>query len=713
MKRLSLSLLLVFAISGILALNSCTADYAADIEAAQQKIDEMNKNLSSLEALTANLGALRNVFVIAQAGDPIVSVTAKDDGYAFLFKNNGEVVVPGKTSGISVGKGDDSYFWTLSGQPLKDGEGNDAAISLNPDFRIRNGKIEISTDGKKTWKEVDATAGSVVEKVEDGDDAISVTFLGGTVVDFPKESRLLVSLSGDGSTMATEGTATVDFHLTGKTGEYTVTPLVSEGWNADVVWENATKGKIIFTAPAPAADAAARVFFCDGIGNMVASDIDFAGLTVDESFPVMYPAWEAYNIGAEGGVVDVTLYTNRDDYQVEIENDAAWLTRAETRAVREDIISFAAIQNESEQMRSALVTITSGDYAQKVVIWQDAVLPAETEDLSAIGTANCYIVTREGDYSFNAKVMGNGDEGYIAGVDFPTETTELFPKTVDKPYDPNGVIENVTIEVSSDETTATVKFHATGNKGSAVITVKDNRYIRWSWHIWCTDRPKDRTHTNPDQLQFTFMDRNLGATSADPADGEATYGMYFQWGRKDPLDREQSTSKMATNTSHAFVYSIRYPNRAYSQDGNTEGNWYTGKNNYFWGNPDYGRNRYLKDLKKTIYDPCPVGYMVPPANAFLIFNDQKRAQFTDAGIIIHGDYGQTNFFPWAGRLYQNLNTIGSEVAYWHSCAARIGVSEDAGGAQTRVDRASGIVYLYQGDIRARVLPIRCVKQVSE
>ena len=189
--------------------------------------------------------------------------------------------------------------------------------------------------------------------------------------------------------------------------------------------------------------------------------------------------------------------------------------------------------------------------------------------------------------------------------------------------------------------------------------------------------------------------------------------MYYQWGRKDPFDVPQATDDMATNSSHAFVYSIRYPNRAYSADGNTEGNWYSGKNNYFWGNPDYGRNHYLKDLTKTIYDPCPVGYMVPPANAFLIFEDSSRTQFTDDGIIVHGDYGQVTFFPWAGRLYRSMNNNGKEAAFWHSSAARYNVAEDAGGSQTVVDRESGIVNFYQGDIRSRVLPVRCVKQVSE
>ncbi len=703
MKKLFLSIAAACTIAAV----SCV-DYKKQIEEVQEQIRTMEENLSALETITANLGALRNVFVVYGAGDFIEGVNKSGDSYDFTFKYNGTYKVENQTAGISVGSDDSGFFWTLDGKALTDASGAKASIAKSPEFRVSEGKLQMATDGK-TWNDISLSTKPAVEKVEDGEEAISVTFLGGTVVDFPKEATLAVSLSGDGSTMAATGEAAVDFLITGKTGEYTVTPLLGEGWTAGVDWENSNKGVITFSAPEPTANGTARVFFCDGIGHMVAADIAFATLTVDETFPVMYPAWEAYNIAADGGAVDVSIFTNQD-FEVAIEGGATWLSRIQPKAVREDVITFSAEKNESVEMRSALVTVTAGDYVQKFVIWQDGAQVPEGEDLSANGTANCYIVSREGDYQFNATVMGNGPAGLIAGADFPTETTELFPESVVVYYNSPEVINNVTL----DKTTGTVHFHATGAKGSACISIKNGRnVVTWTWHIWCTDIPKDRTHTNPDQLQFTVLDRNLGATSADPADGEATYGLYYQWGRKDPFDLTSATSGMTANSSHAFAFAIRYPQRCYTQDGNTEGNWYTGLNNFFWGNPDYGKNRYLKDLVKTIYDPCPVGYMVPPANTFLIFEDASRTEVTDAGLIVHGDYGQLDFYPYAGRLYKNMNTRGQEVAFWHSCAARWNTKEDGGGAESIFEKATGKALWYQGDIRARVLPIRCVKQVSE
>ena len=693
----------------ILLTASCTLDYKGALEDLQNKIDALNQSRDDLEVITANLGPLRDVLLIRQAGDPVVSVTPSEKGYDFEFKNNGTVHVMNQTAGISVGNGNDSYYWTVGSTPITDANGVNLPISVSPQFSIEDGSISVSGDGHD-WTAVALSENPVVQKVEDGEDCIAVTFLGGSVVEFPKESKIQVALSGDGSTMASEGRAVVDFLVSGTTGEYTVTPLLADGWDAEVDWENNVKGKVIFTAPAPVSDGSARLLFCDGIGHMTAADIDFSNLTVDETFPVMYPGWDAYSIAAEGGVADVTIYTNQDDYGVAIEDGAAWLSRAQTRAVREDVVSFAADKNETGAMRSALVTITAVNFEKKVVIFQEPLPVASGENLSANGTANCYIVSGEGDYYFDATVMGCGDSGIIAGVEFHSETSVLFPESVAIVFNHNDVVSDVTL----DKTAGIVRFHATGAEGNAFISVKNSRNtVVWSWHIWCTDSPRERTHTNPDQLQFTVLDRNLGATSADPADGEATYGLYYQWGRKDPFDLTAATTGMATNSSHAFAFAIRYPQRAYSEDGNADGNWYGGLNDYLWGNPDYGRNHYLKDLVKTIYDPCPVGYMIPPANTFLIFEDETRTRFTEAGLIVRGDYGQEDFYPWAGRLHKNMNTRGREVALWHSCSARYGSLENAGGAQTRVEKETGMLYKYQGDIRARALPIRCVKQVAE
>ena len=708
MKRIVLTL---FAACALLA--SCV-DYQSQIEELQGKIDKMTENIASLEAITSTLGDLRNLLAVYQAGDAVTGINPVDGGYEFSFKNNGVVKVGGKTPNISASLFEGKFYWTLNGEWLTDGSGNKVEVTKAPDFRINDGSIELSVDGKATWIKLEVLDTPLITSINEDADFYHVTIAGGVSLSIPKYSEIVplqVAFSGDGSTMASTGKAVVDYFITGISEGYSIAPVVGEGWTSTVMAETATKGQIEFNAPAPVADAEATVFVSDGLGHMVTTKLDFASLTVSEDFPVMYPAWEAFSIGAEGGQLNVSVFTNLE-YEVKIEG-GDWLSLVGTKALREDIVTFSAQTNDQSEIRFVDVTLSADIYTRHIVIYQEAFKSISGENLSANGTANCYIVTKEGDYYFTADVAGNGDAGLFAYsegnpvANFPT-TSKLEPVKIENLLNIGDVISDVRFEDGK------IYFHATGAKGNATIGVKNSRnFVIWSWHIWCTDMPKDRTYTNPDKLQFTVLDRNIGATSADPADGEATYGMYYQWGRKDPFTYDMAATQMTTNTAHNFVFGTRYPMRPYSEDGNASSNWYNDTNDHLWGNPYYTKNVSLTNLHKSIYDPCPVGYMVPPANTFLIFGDLSRCEYVDSGIIVHGDYGQTNFFPYAGRAYRSSSTRNSEVALWHSCAARCGIYDNGGGACTRVDKGNDHkIYWYYGDFRARAIPVRCVKQVS-
>ena len=90
-------------------------------------------------------------------------------------------------------------------------------------------------------------------------------------------------------------------------------------------------------------------------------------------------------------------------------------------------------------------------------------------------------------------------------------------------------------------------------KGNAVIALKVNGEVYWSWHIWVTDNPANgstyksfngitRQRSNgtiepvPD-TDWGWMDRNLGALSSSitSSDWSRNTGLLYQWGRKDPI----------------------------------------------------------------------------------------------------------------------------------------------------------------------------------
>ncbi|RXM50839.1 MULTISPECIES: hypothetical protein [unclassified Chryseobacterium] len=93
----------------------------------------------------------------------------------------------------------------------------------------------------------------------------------------------------------------------------------------------------------------------------------------------------------------------------------------------------------------------------------------------------------------------------------------------------------------------------TSKEGNAVVALKINGEIFWSWHIWVTDTPENgsnyksftgvsRQRNNgtveliPDS-EWRWMDRNLGATgnSITATEWNKNGGMLYQWGRKDPI----------------------------------------------------------------------------------------------------------------------------------------------------------------------------------
>lgn len=193
---------------------ACT-DYKSQIAELQEDIYNLEVSVTELDAVASSLGALRDVLAFQQAGDYIQSVSQVEGGYEFIFKNNGKVTVCNATGGVSVGNSDGSFFWTLNGQPLKVASGNNASTAVTAKFRAQDGKRQISTDGGKNWTDMPATADSLISKVEENASAVTVTFLGGTEVEFVKENPLKVLLSGDNTPLATQGKAAVYYLISG------------------------------------------------------------------------------------------------------------------------------------------------------------------------------------------------------------------------------------------------------------------------------------------------------------------------------------------------------------------------------------------------------------------------------------------------------------------------------------------------------------------
>ena len=221
-------------------------------------------------------------------------------------------------------------------------------------------------------------------------------------------------------------------------------------------------------------------------------------------------------------------------------------------------------------------------------------------DLSADGTANCYLVKAAGNYKFKA-VIGNSNNtvGNVKRVEVLWETfgTDIMPNVGD-------LIAEVGYKNGYVYFTTADEFK-TGNASIAVRNSKD--VILWSWHIWCSEEGwTDHVYANN---AGTMMDRNLGATSATPGD-VGTFGLLYQWGRKDPFMGSCATSgtTLAASTGNWSTVSGS-KNMAYAEENPTT---YVTTNGPDWcsqNGEDYAFR--WQENKKSLYDPCPYGYRVP------------------------------------------------------------------------------------------------------
>ena len=194
----------------------------------------------------------------------------------------------------------------------------------------------------------------------------------------------------------------------------------------------------------------------------------------------------------------------------------------------------------------------------------DNTIGHEYTDLSANGTANCYLVTSPGFYKFKADVKGNGV--VPSQLESVAGETAIAPKSAlvlwyNTLQTSNNWVDDSPVYVSSVslDSDGYIRFYTPsvfvpGNVVIAAfaeegvtydnITADENKCINnatllWSWNIWAADG-YDPAATAVNADGNVFMDRNLGAVISgvgSTGNYEPAYavGNYYQWGRKDPF----------------------------------------------------------------------------------------------------------------------------------------------------------------------------------
>ncbi len=231
-------------------------------------------------------------------------------------------------------------------------------------------------------------------------------------------------------------------------------------------------------------------------------------------------------------------------------DDQEWLTHydgAFTTINEKDRLVFHLTENKDGAMRTGKVHLRAGVLRHTIYVYQD-IDDVDDSDVTYIqgGDANCYILHPDADgiYIPVSQANADGEDRIKAG-----DKLEVEVIWTDRPYavgDPNGVIRLVSVE--GDGPDGQLKVAANGHPGNALVGVKVDGKIRWSWHIWVVDYdPMANIKYYPTSYgTLGWMDRNLGALSSVAGDPQ-TMGLVYQWGRKDPFPGVSSfTTPVAT-----------------------------------------------------------------------------------------------------------------------------------------------------------------------
>ncbi len=320
----------------------------------------------------------------------------------------------------------------------------------------------------------------------------------------------------------------------------------------------------------------------------------------------------------------------------------------------------------------------------------DTFIPLDTE-----GTSNSYIADRgAASYSFTATIMGNGADGIIDEGKFEDASGNILTKAGGANIHPlsakllwqdtDELVEQVAL------VNGRVQVKMGRSRGNALIAVYDkanpnaeDAKVLWSWHLWCTPVPQIIEYTAPRTgHEYTIMDRNVGATTSTLG-LVTTQGLQYQFGRKDPfttsLDYDKNVAVFLRNVRsdslpHLFSYeepltiaqAIGKPDVFIHRMNLSGGKWCeTSEMKYLWGNPE-GQAEYFPSLTvKTIYDPCPIGYKVPPVDA-LMLQMKSYSQYEHGGIYYAGEEGDNTKLINMPAVHSAYHAYGTSIAYWTS-----------------------------------------------
>jgi len=570
---------------------------------------------SSISAIQSTVGDGKFVRKVEEYKDPD---TGRTTGITVTYTDGNVVhfnIVPADpTQGpvfSVIRNGAGELVWAVDGVTVKM-DGADVPVYQTPTFTIdEEGNLLVEVDGKTTNLGPVKSEGATLQ---DGiftnlavtDEAVVLTLSDGSTVNIPFAEAFKLNIETTEFTFSALDPIEIPYTVSAKT-EGTVVGVA--GYSPKEFSVAVEADKIVVT-PLSAKSSGVLLAYADskvGLTSLVSITVEAEGFEVtDEPYDIEVD----YMAPGEDAVVTVNAVSN---ISFEVKPVEEWIHVASVRS-QSYVITLKLDDNKTGEIRTGTVNVVKAGTEEIVQTITVAQLPAIDEsgpkNLSKKGAANSYIVTEPGDYKFWA-VQGN------SGIAVNPATVEVLWETW-----------NNAEEVTANSVIATVRLDGsyvvfatpeTLKPGNAVIAAKDAAgTILWSWHIWV---PATEIVTADYGIYpAPMMDRNLGALVAATADAEApveSFGLTYQWGRKDPFPGPKA-AKSGDNATVAGVAVSTKPGNGTSAEScmtveeaiaNPTVLGFT--QNGDWLPAELADNTLWQNEVKTKYDPCPPGYRVP------------------------------------------------------------------------------------------------------
>lgn len=294
------------------------------------------------------------------------------------------------------------------------------------------------------------------------------------------------------------------------------------------------------------------------------------------------------------------------------------------------------------------------------------------------GKANCIIAEPGATVDIDITPYYTFDNGFsyasgqaVSNENFPALTAEVIWEQTCKEGDNTNSITGGNTGIVIDgapeivgNNILRIRTVSSTPSGNALVAIKKGGTVVWSYHVWVINHanmnPPAHVPVNLGGNTYYLLDRNIGAAYGSTTNAEKaymTYGLLYQWGRKDPLPISGTStySDGATVLFHsgerrnACVQELlNNPLERILETGSNKSALPQNKANLrLWGAPaGYGTTTasvltsYTEGFSKSVYDPCPEGYMVPQAY-----------YYSGLGIGISTRYGYGAWLDYDGQNY--------------------------------------------------------------